>query len=309
MKAIRIHTYGQNDVLRYEDAPDPTPGEGEVLVRVRAAGVNPVDWKIVRGYLSGFLPHALPLVPGWDVAGEVVARGHAARRFEVGDRVFAYARRPTVQHGTYAELIALPEAYLAPMPASASFEQAAAIPLAGLTSWQALIELAKLQSGERALILGASGGTGAFAVQITRMIGAHAFGVASAASASFVRDLGATPIAYDAPDYLDQLAALQADVIYDCIGGETLARAAAALKPNTRVVSITTSKPPEPYAGANYQYHFVEPNAAQLQTLAQAFDRGALSVHIHQTFPLAQAADALAASERLHTRGKIVLIP
>jgi NADPH:quinone reductase-like Zn-dependent oxidoreductase len=309
MKAIRVYAFGDNDQLKYEDAPDPVAGEGEVLVRVRAIGVNPVDHKIVRGYLGGFIPTTMPFIPGWDVAGEVVGRGHGARRFEVGDRVWAYARRPTIEHGTYAELIALPEAYVAAMPTSASFEQAAGVPLAGLTSWQALLDIAGLSSGERVLVLGASGGTGPFALQIAKLHGAAAYGVASAKNAALITELGATAIAYDAPDFAERLAQLQVDVIYDCIGGDSLLQARAALKPGGRVVSITTPQPPESYADTTYRYHFVEPNAAQLAELARAFDDGILSVLIDEVIPLAEAARAHERSAALHTRGKIILKP
>jgi NADPH:quinone reductase-like Zn-dependent oxidoreductase len=310
MKAIRVHAFGGNEALVYEDAPDPTPGEGEYLVRVRAAGVNPVDWKIVRGYLSKALPHALPFVPGWDFAGEVTARGHAARRFEVGQRVYGYLRRPTVEHGTYAEQQAVPESYLAAMPERASFAEAASIPLVALTSLQSL-RAAGLVAGQRALILGASGGTGSAAVQLARILGAEVAGVASAKNHGFVTALGAHAV-YDyagaSPSGIPGVPAASFDVIYDCIGGDTLRAARPALRDGGHAVSITTRTAPGwEDIGSRFHYVFVEPHSAQLAELARWYDEGRLTTHVEATFPLAQAAEAHALSERLHTRGKIVL--
>lgn len=310
MKAIRAHAFGGNDVLVHEELPDPTPGEGEVLVRARAAGVNPVDWKIVRGYLAKGLPHVLPFVPGWDLAGEIVARGHAARRFQVGDRVYGYVRRPTVQHGTYAELQAVPECYLAAMPAKASFVEAGAIPLVFLTSLQSLVA-AGTGPGKRVLVLGASGGTGAAGVELARALGADVAGVASAKNLEFVRSLGASA-AYDYAGTTEAgipgVPAGAFDVIYDCIGGATFAAARPALAEGGHVVSITARENPA-FAGLGDRYHyvFVEPSSKQLKELARFFDDGKIAAHVGPTFPLAKAAEALAASETGHTRGKIVL--
>ena len=310
MKAIRVHAFGGNDALVYEDAPDPTAGEGEYVVRIRAAGVNPVDWKIVRGYLAKGFPHATPFVPGWDMAGEVVARGHGARRFEVGARVFGYVRRPSVDRGTYAEQQAVPECYLAAMPAKASFEEAASLPLVALTSLQSL-KAAGLAAGQRALVLGASGGTGSAAVQLARILGADVAGVASAKNHAFVASLGASAV-YDyagaTPEGIPGVPAGAFDVVFDCAGGDTLRAARPALREGGHAVSITTRAAPGwEDVGDRYHYVFVEPNSAQLADLARWFDEGRLTTAVETTFPLARAAEAHAASERMHTRGKIVL--
>ncbi len=310
MKAIRVHAFGGNDALSLDDLPDPTAGEGEVLVRARAAGVNPVDWKIVRGYLAQFLPHVLPFVPGWDLAGEVVARGHGARRFQVGDRVYGYVRRPTVDHGTYAELQAVPECYLAAMPAKASFVEAAAMPLVFLTSLQAL-RAAGVAAGQRVLVLGASGGTGAAAIEIARALGADVAGVASDKNHAFVRGLGASAAygyAGATEAGLPGVPAGAFDVICDCVGGGTLEASRPALREGGHVVSITTRESP-PFAGLGDRYHyvFVEPSSRQLKELARWFDEGRIAAHVGPTFPLARAAEAHAESESQHTRGKIVI--
>ncbi len=310
MKAIRVHAFGGNDAMVLDDVPDPTAGEGEYVVKIRAAGVNPVDWKIVRGNLAKGFPHAMPFVPGWDLAGEILARGHAARRFAVGDKVFGYVRRPSIDRGTYAEQQAVPECYLALMPARASFAEAASIPLVTLTSLQAL-KAAGLAKGHRALVLGASGGTGSAAVQLARIMGAKVAGVASAKNHDFLRSIGASE-AYDyagaSPEGIPSVPAGSFDVIYDCIGGDTLRAARPALREGGHAVSITTRAAPGwEDIGARYHYVFVEPNSAELADLARWFDEGRLTTHVEATFPLARAGEAHAASERLHTRGKIAI--
>lgn len=311
MKAIRVHAFGGNDQLRLDEVPDPVAGEGEYVVKIHAAGVNPVDWKIVRGYLAKAIETALPFVPGWDLSGEIVARGHGARRFEVGDRVYGYARRPRIDRGTYAEAQAVPEYALARMPSKASFVEAAAMPLVYLTSLQSL-RAAGAAAGQRVLVLGASGGTGMAGVQLARALGARVEGVASARNHAWLLEQGAAA----AHDYAGATAAglvgVEAgayDVVYDCVGGDTLRAALPALREGGHLVSITTSKPPEGWArpAGHHHYVFVEPHAPQLDELARWFDEGALRPIVSQTFALEQAADALAASESQRTRGKIVL--
>ncbi|MFO0628448.1 MAG: NADP-dependent oxidoreductase [Polyangiales bacterium] len=310
MKAIRVHAYGGNDAMVLDDVADPVAGEGEYVVRVRAAGVNPVDWKIVRGHLAKGYPTTLPFVPGWDLAGEVIARGHGARRFAVGDRVFGYLRRPTIAHGTFAEQVAAPECYLAAMPAKASFLEAAALPLVTLTSLQAL-RAAGVSAGQRVLVVGASGGTGAAAVQLARILGAEVAGVASAKNHDFVRGLGAAAV-YDyagaTPDGIPGVPAGAFDVVYDCVGGETIRAARPALREGGHAVSIVSRTPPGwTDLGARLHYVFVEPDSAQLGEIARWFDAGRLVTHVEATFPLARAAEALTRSEQGRTRGKIVV--
>ncbi|MFO0760232.1 MAG: NADP-dependent oxidoreductase [Byssovorax sp.] len=311
MKAMLVHAFGGNDAMVLGEVPDPVAGEGEYVVRIRAAGVNPVDWKIVRGYLSKGFPHTMPFVPGWDLAGEIVSRGHAARRFKVGDRVFGYVRRPTIEKGTYAEQQAVPECYLAAMPKRASFAEAAGLPLVNLTSLQAL-RAAGVGPGQRVLVLGASGGTGSAAVQLARIFGAKVAGVASPKHHEALRELGASAV-YDyagaGPAGIPGVPAGSFDVIYDCIGGDTLAAARPALREGGHAVSITTRSPAGwEDIGARYHYVFVEPNASQLAELARWVDEGKLATHVSETFPLERAGAAHAASEALHTRGKIVLV-
>jgi NADPH:quinone reductase-like Zn-dependent oxidoreductase len=191
MRAAYYQAFGGTEVLQTGVLPVPGVKEGEVLVRVKAAAINPVDAAVRKGLLAGFLPVQFPAVPGWDLAGVVEERGFAARRFEVGDEVYAYARRPVVQWGTFAEYIVIPESYLARRPQKLSWEEAAGIPLVGLTAYQTLFTAGQLQAGETVLILGASGGVGSLGIQLARNRGAKVIGVASARNHHFMQELGA----------------------------------------------------------------------------------------------------------------------
>jgi NADPH:quinone reductase-like Zn-dependent oxidoreductase len=311
-EAVLVHAYGGNDVLTLSKIPVREPGEGEVLVRVEGAGVNPVDWKIVRGYLKGGFPTELPFVPGWELSGTVVARGHAARRFAAGDAVYGYVRRPVIKDGTYTRYQIVPEPYLARAPRSIPLAHAGGVPLAALTAYQSLHESVHVAKGETLLVLGASGGVGAFAVQLGKIAGLRVVAVASAKNREFLRSLGADEVvAYDEGDAAAPLpiAAGSVDVVYDCVGGPTVPRASAALRQGGRAVSITQRAAPAGFAAEAWHYKFVEPNAPQLETLAEHIDAGRLAVHVSETMPLADVAKAHAQSESGHTRGKIVLLP
>ena len=182
MKAIRFHTYGDSSVLKYEDVPIPEIGPGEVLIKVHAAGVNPVDWKIRKGYLQGFLPYQLPLIPGWDTAGTVARAGALVTRFNASDQVFS---RPDIaRDGAYAEYIAVRTDEVASAPRSIPLEHAAGVPLAALTAWMALFDKANLRADQSVLIHAASGGVGRFAVQLAKLAGARVIGTTSPAKVS-----------------------------------------------------------------------------------------------------------------------------
>jgi NADPH:quinone reductase-like Zn-dependent oxidoreductase len=311
-EAILVHAFGGNDALTVTNIPVREPGEGEVLVRIEGAGVNPVDWKIVRGYLKAFYPTELPFIPGWELSGTVVARGHAARRFSVGDTVYGYARRPVIKDGVYARYQIIPEPYLARAPASIPLAHAGGVPLAALTAHQSLHDVMRIAAGETLLVLGASGGVGAFAVQLGKIAGLRVVAVASRRNLEFLRSLGADEVAaYDEGDASAPLpiAAGSVDVIFDCVGGPTVPRASGALRAGGRAVSITQRAAPAGFAAESWGYHFVEPNAPQLEKLATLIDEKKLAVHVSETLPLREAAKAHAQSEAGHTRGKIVLLP
>jgi NADPH:quinone reductase-like Zn-dependent oxidoreductase len=190
MKAIRIHNYGGPEMLRFEDAPRPTPGSGELLITVHAASVNAIDWKIRAGYLKDVFPVLLPFIPGWYVSGIVEALGSGVTKFKKGDEVYA---RPNVARngkGTYAEYVVVKETEAALKPKSVDHVHAAAIPVVGLTAWQALFDKAGLDKGQRILIHAAAGGVGSFAVQLAKWKGGHVIGTASGRNQAFLRELG-----------------------------------------------------------------------------------------------------------------------
>jgi len=312
VRAMAIEEFGDLDRLKSMDLPRPKPDRGEVLVRVVAAGVNPVDWKIIEGRLRGALPHAFPLVPGWDVAGVVEELGEGASRFRRGERVFAYARKPVVQWGTFAEYVALGEEFVALMPSNLLFEEAAAVPLAALTAHQALLKGA-LGSGKTVLVHGAAGGVGHFAVQLARNAGARVLGTASAANQAFVVGLGAeAAVDYQREDFrqaVRRVAPEGVDLVLDTVGGETLERSLEVLKPGGRLVSIVDRPDPSrcEQRGVAGDFVFVEPNGEQLKQLAGLVERGRLKPHVSRIRPLGEAAAALAESRAGHVRGKLVL--
>ncbi|MER6591447.1 NADP-dependent oxidoreductase [Micromonospora purpureochromogenes] len=306
MKAIAIDAYGPADQLALRDLPDPPVGPDTVLVRVRAAGVNPVDWKVREGHLAAAIPGHFPLVPGWDAAGEVVAVGPAVAGFAVGDEVIGYVRRDDLQYGTYAELVPAPERCLADKPAQASWAEAAGLPLAGLTAYQAL-QAARTGAGDTVLVHGASGGVGHLAVQVARALGAdRVIGTASEANHDFVRALGAEPVSYGdgLADRLCVVAPDGIDVALDLFGGEALDVSAELLARPARLISTAD---PEHVTRLGGSYVFVKPSTQDLTVLAGLVDAGRLTVHVERTFPLEQAADAQRLVAAGHVRGKVVL--
>jgi NADPH:quinone reductase-like Zn-dependent oxidoreductase len=310
MKGIAQNEFGSPDVLTVQDLPDPLVGPDYVLVRVRAAGVNPVDYKIRQGYLQGLLPHYFPLTPGWDVAGVVEAVGPAAAGgLQPGDEVIAYARKDYVQHGAYAELVAVPDRGIARKPASLDFAQAGALPLAGLTALQAL-RAAEVADGSTVLVHAASGGVGHLAVQIARALGAgRVIGTASESNHEFLRSLGAEPVPYgdDLPDRLAEVVGGdgKVDAAVDFAGGQALEQSPALVRDPARVVSIVDPS----VLGNGGRYVFVRPDAAQLDWLGELADAGKLRIEVQRMFSLDAAAEAHRVLEEGHVRGKLVLTP
>ncbi|OEJ25736.1 alcohol dehydrogenase [Streptomyces agglomeratus] len=304
MKAITYGTYGGPDVLEYTDVRDPKVGPDAVLVRVRAAAVNPVDWKIQAGYLDAALDAVFPVVPGWDVAGVVEQVGVGVTEFAPGDEVIGYVREDFVSRGTFAEYVAAPVRTLARKPANLSFEEAAGLPLAGLTAYQALHRL-QVTEGETVLVHAAAGGVGALAVQIARTLGARVIGTASERNHDFLRSLGAVPVAYGdgLADRVKALAPEGVDAVLDLVGGEALKISPELLAPGGRLASVADGA----VVGLGGSYVFVRPDAADLTALTELAERGALSVEVAAVFPLAEAADALRLSMEGHTRGKIAI--
>ncbi len=304
MKAVRYHAYGGPEVLRYEDAPRPAPGEGEVLVRVHAAGVNPVDWKIRQG---GFkMPgQSFPQIPGFDLAGTVEAVGAGVERFIPGDGVIGYLSLR--RGGAYAEFASVPQDELAPMP-QIDFVRAAAVPLAALTAWQALFDTAGLESGETVLIHAGAGGVGHFAVQLAKSRGAKVIATASERNHEFLKRIGADQTIDYKEQRFEELVH-DVDVVLDSIGGETRTRSYQVLKQGGFLVSIVGAPPPKELEahGLRGAGILVQPNAKQLSEIAALIEAGKLKPEVSEVLPLCEAARAHELSQGGHTRGKIVL--
>ncbi len=307
MKAVCIYSYGGPEVLRYEEMPRPRPQAGEVLVRVHAAGINPVDWKIREGLLHDLLHHPFPLVLGWDVSGVVESLGPDTNRLRVGDEV--YSKPDITRDGAYAEFIVIKESEVALKPASIDHVHSAALPLGGLTAWQALFETAGLVAGQRVLIHAAAGGVGNIAVQLAKWKGAHVIGTASAKNHDFLRKLGVDqPVDHEKERFEDVVAPV--DVVLDTIGGDTQTRSFKVLKPGGFLVSIVTSPTTELATahGVRAKFIFTQANAGQLAEIAGVVDSGNLKAYVETILPLSAAKRAQELSQRGHTCGKLVLL-
>lgn len=314
MKAAFFKEFGELDNIQIGEMERPEPDEGEMLVKIEAAGVNPVDAAVARGMLKDAIPTEFPAIPGWDVGGTVVENGFSARRFKEGDEVYAYARRPTVSKGTFAEYVALPESYLAKRPKNISMEEAGGIPLVGLTAYQAIFDAGSLSEGQTLLILGASGGVGTLAIQLAKSVGATVIGVASKKNHEYMKSLGADEtIDYSDGDVGKQVSELTGgsiDLLFHCSRGDSLSECmvAGVVKDGGKVVSITKSKPEDDWNVA-YEYVFVEPNSSQLNHMAKLAENGKLKVPSTKTYSLDETAQALKDVETLHNRGKLIITP
>lgn len=313
MRAMALTELGGADRLALAELPRPKPRRGEILLRVVACGVNPVDWKIAEGSATSRWPHAFPLVPGWDAAGVVEELGEGTSRFRKGDRVFCYARKPVVQWGTYAEYLAVDEGAAALMPSNLLFEEAAAVPLAALTAWQALFSKAGIAAGASVLVHGAAGGVGHFAVQLAANAGAVVAGTAGKENQDFVRSLGAVlAVDYGAEPIADAVRrrfAEGVDVVLDAVGGEGSDPVLEGLRPGGTLVSITGSRleGAARARGCRFESFLVEPSAEHLRQIALLAERKRLRPQLAKIRPLAGAAEAWAESKAGHVRGKLVL--
>lgn len=306
MKAARIHAYGASSEIRIEDAPLPTLADDDVLIRVVATSVNPVDWKIRKGYLKSFIPYQMPLTMGWDVSGVVEKTGPAVTKFKPGDAV--YSRPDIRRNGAYAEYVAVRESEIAFKPATVSHVEAASLPLVSITAWESLFTTADLSEGQRVLIHAGAGGVGSIAVQLARAKGAHVTATASAGKADLVRSLGADEVIdYRSQDF--SKLAKDMDVVFDTIGGEAQERSWSVLKPNGMLVSIT-DRPSEERAkaeGKRAGYVFIDPNAPILTKLATMVDLGQVRPLIAAEFGLNDTAHAQDFSETGRATGKVVI--
>ncbi|WP_211173052.1 NADP-dependent oxidoreductase [Brasilonema bromeliae] len=306
MKAIVINAYGNEDVLNYVDVERPAPKADEVLVKVHAAGVNPAEWKVRDGMGEAF-GLKLPLILGGDIAGIVEEVGEAVESFKKGDAVYGLTASGGFSGG-YAEYAVAKTDTIVPKPDSLSFEEAAAIPIAALTAWQAMFDLAHLSSGQRILITGASGGVGSMAVQLAKAKGAIVIGTASGRNEQFVRDLGADEFV----DYTQQPfeeVVKDVDVVFDTVGGDTQERAFQTLKKGGFLVTSaqTPSEEKAKEFGTEAAFVFCKPNAGQLTEINRLIEEGKLKIHIETVLPLTEVKKAHQLSQSGRTRGKIVL--
>ena len=304
MRGIAFDRFGGEEVLRLrDDLPDPPVGPDTVLVRVHAAGVNPVDMAIREGKLAGSYPHHFPITPGWDVAGVVEAVGPAVVAFAAGDEVFGYVRRDEVQWGTTAALVPAPQRCLAHKPRSLSFAEAGALPLAGLTAYQALTEALDVGEGDRVLVHRAAGGVGFNAVQIAVALGAYVIGTASPRNHGFLREAEAAEVLdYSAGPISEQLSE-PVDAVLDLVGGDALADAPKQVRDVSRIASVVDPAVNE----MGGRYVFVRPEQHDLEELGRMADAGQLRVPIARAFPLEQTAEAQRLVAGGHVRGKVVV--
>jgi alcohol dehydrogenase len=330
MKAFVVDRYQKQAALRQADMPTPEPREDEVLVEVHAAGVNLLDAKIRSGEFKLILPYRLPLVLGHDVAGVVVKVGMRVRQFKLGDEV--YARADDFRIGTFAEFVAVKEASLALKPKGLTMEEAASIPLVGLTAWQALVERAGLSKGQKVFIQAGSGGVGSFAIQLAKHLGATAATTASATNFALVKSLGAdVVIDYKTQDFEDVLR--DYDVVLNSQDGKTLDKSLRVLKRGGKLISI--SGPPDPQfgrevaapgfvrlvmrllssgvrrkaqqLGVRYSFLFMKASGSQLRQITRLIEAGAIRPVMDRVFPFSSTNEALAYVEAGRAKGKVVV--
>ena len=309
MRAVVMHEFGGPEVLRVEEVPTPEPIPTEVQVRVQAAGINPVDFKTRQGKGMAAVLGEPPLRVGWDVAGVVTAVGGGVTRFEVGDEVFGMPWFPR-QAGAYAEYVTAPSRHFAGRPHALSAIEAGALPLAGLTAWQIVVDTIRLQDGDDLLIHGAAGGVGHLAVQIAKARGATVVATARDEQAEWLRGLGADRVVdYRKERFEDHVADLDAVIDFPGAYGE---RSLAALRPGGTLVSVPSGSSPElielaKRRGQRATGFLVEPDPVGLEGLSELIEAGRLQVRVDRVFDLEEAAEAHRQAEAGHAGGKLVL--
>lgn len=307
-RAIVIEEYGHADQLKESNVALPELGEHQVLVKIKATSVNPIDWKLREGYLAQMMPWDFPIILGWDVAGEIVEIGSAVKDWQVGQEIFS--RPETTRFGTYADYTIVDDHLLARKPEGASFEDAAAVPLAGLTAYQALFTHGKLKAGEKVLIHAGAGGVGIYAVQLAKNIGATVITTASKKNHALLKELGADQVIdYHTTDFSEVLEDI--DLVFDTMGGDVQRDSFKVLNENGRLISIV-SQPDEELAKnvAVAESIWLQPDGKQLQEIADLMTEGKVKSVVGHTYPLTPEGvkKAHELSETHHAKGKIVLV-
>ena len=307
MKAVAIERYGGPDVLQLRELPMPELREHDLLIEVHAASVNPVDWKIREGYLEGLLNHQFPLILGWDVAGVVAETGPGATRFKRGDEVFS--RTDISRNGTYAEYVAVDEKYVAMKPVNLSFEEAASIPLVGLTTWQALVDYAGMKKNDKVLIHAGAGGVGTFAIQLAKSKGCRVATTCSTNHVDFLKSLGADHVVdYTKSDFSIELHGY--DIVFDTVGGETYRKSFKVLNQQQGVMISILQQPDHELAestGVRTGYLFMQPNGEHLAQIGKLLESGKIKPVVGGVLPLADVRKAHDMSQSRHVLGKIIL--
>ncbi len=303
MRAMAHDAYGSDDALTLRRLPDPKVGPGEVRIRVKRAGVNPVDWKVMSGGLDGLMDAVFPVVPGWDVAGTVESVGIDTPEFEVGDAVVAYARKDVIHGGTFAELVTMSVRGVARKSSALSWDKAGGLPLAGLAALQTLDRLVVCAT-DTVLVHGGAGGVGALAIQIAKARGAHVIATASPTNHEFLADLGAVPVAYGdgLVERIHKIVPGGADVVADFVGGVRDVTM-AVLAAGGRHASIADASVLE----TGGSWFWVRPSARGLVELGQLVDAGQLRVPVADVLPLKELRVAFARSREGHVRGKLII--
>ena len=320
MEAVCINKFGGADELKFTHISIPDLGPGQVLVRVNYAGVNPVDWKIREGYLEKLFPHAFPLIPGWDMSGVIEAVDNSVTEFKPGDKVYSHIQPKPIQYGTYAEFAPADVSALSPIPSNLDFAEAASIPLAMLTAWQALVEIAELKKGENILVCAGSGGVGGFAIQIAKYIGANVLTTASASNHDYVQALGANiAIDYNTEDIsavVHRHANDGVDVVFDCTGVTDVEENISYVRKGGGGRYLTICGQPDVVPimeslGSKFQINtelvFVTPNGKTLQGLTKLIEESHLKPLPIEEYSLKEAKTAQIKSAEGHVRGKLVL--
>lgn len=309
MKAIQLHSFGDINSLYYDEVPQPNIGDDEVLVKIHAVGLNPVDWKTRKG-IALYEESDLPLILGWDLAGTVVAVGDKVARFQLNDEVYGMSAFPKVG-AAYAEYAAVKENDLSSKPSNITYEEAAAIPLAALTAWQALFEIGNLVAGQSILIHAAAGGVGHFAVQLAKWKGARVIGTASTQRSTWLRELGLDQfIDYRSSDFTQKISDI--DFVLDSIGGEVGLRSLKVLKNNGTLVTLLPNTAKELLAeakkmGLNAGLALVHPDVAQLDQITALVVANKIRPYIDRVYPFLDIKDAHHYLEQGHVQGKVVL--
>lgn len=330
MKAFILDRYGSNNGVRLGEMPDPELRDDDVLVQIHAAGVNPLDAKIIKGEFKLLLPYRFPLILGNEAAGVVIGVGPKVRRFKVGDEVYARPHHDRI--GTFAEFISMNECDLAIKPKEFTMEEAASIPLVGLTAWQALIDRADLKKGQKVLIHAGSGGVGTFAIQLAKHIGANVATTTSTTNVDLVKSLGADVVIDYRKDAFEKVLR-DYDVVLNSLGKDTLEKSLAVLKPGGKLISI--SGPPDPefaqdlglgwilrqvmrflsygirtkakHHRVSYSFLFMRANGAQLGEITSLINSGVIRPVVERTFPFESTIEAMAYVERGRAKGKVVV--